>query len=173
MYKTLYKKWNNNKKQKHFLKIYSNLSFLSSYIKIGKKNFEKINAHFQEEILVAHFNVFTYGNNFSQSLYISTKQRFPLLSTFQFNLLLLKFQRSSKIHRRRRSKSIRTDHNIHASILIARKVLSASIRCVHEGDQEDEARGSIDDARSIHAVGIPLIEDRSSIGRGRIACGGR
>lgn len=64
------------------------------------------------------------------------------------------------------------DHTcIYVSILIARKVLSASIRCVHE-EGEDQEEG-IDDARSIHAVGIPLIEDRSSIGRGRIACGGR
>lgn len=64
------------------------------------------------------------------------------------------------------------DHTcIYVSILIARKALSASIRCAHE-EGEDQEEG-IDDARSIHAVGIPLIEDRSSIGRGRIACGGR
>ena len=64
------------------------------------------------------------------------------------------------------------DHTcIYVSILIVRKALSASIRCAHE-EGEDQEEG-IDDARSIHAVGIPLIEDRSSIGRGRIACGGR
>lgn len=110
--------------------------------------------------------------------YCISKQWFPLwyqihFNETQFSFLSLKFQRFhpwGKIHDEIDSIISRT--YVYVNILIKWGALSDACTRGRGSGRRGEREG-IDDARSIHAVGIPLIEDRSSIGRGRIACGGR